>query len=117
MSGDWFDALAAALARARPRRAMAAALAAALTSGAVVPGGGPALAGQVYVEPACRGKGAKCRRGGQCCSGRCRKRKGKNGKKRRGVCRCSRYLEPCKDDGDCCSGDLSLVCASGKCET
>jgi hypothetical protein len=107
------DAFAVALARAQTRRAMIAALA-----GAIVAGERSASAGQPSTESTCRGKGTKCRRDGQCCSGRCRQPHGKHKKTRKGKCRCSPYLKPCQKDGDCCSLDgTPLVCASGKCQT
>jgi hypothetical protein len=113
MMMERFDAAAAALARARTRREWIGALAIAV-SGAILGRALPASAGQATVVSPCRGKRAKCRRGGQCCSGRCRKRKST----KKGTCRCSGYLKPCKKSGDCCllSGN-PLVCASGTCQT
>jgi hypothetical protein len=113
MMTEQFDAAAAALARARTRREWIGALAIAV-SGAILGRAIPVGAGQATVASPCRGKRSKCRRGGQCCSGRCRKRKSKN----RGRCRCSRYLEPCREDGDCCPlNGNPLVCASETCQT
>jgi hypothetical protein len=117
MTVEQFDTLVAAIARARTRRAVLAALAGSGTIGAALDKGTPASAGQLTLAPICRGFHAKCKRGGQCCSGQCRKRRGKN-KKKKGHCRCSTHLEPCHDDGDCCLLDgTPLVCASGKCQT
>jgi hypothetical protein len=45
-----------------------------------------------------KGKGERCRRGNQCCSGSCKRRKGK----KRGKCRCSPLQAPCSGDFDCC---------------
>lgn len=53
-----------------------------------------------------RGDGDRCRTGGQCCSGRCRKKRGK----RNGRCRCSPLGTPCGESPDCCNhrfGDLA----------
>ena len=118
MSGQGFDAIAVAMARARSRRALVAALAGATTIAGVLGIASPARAGQTtLVTPVCRGFRSKCKRGGQCCSGQCRKRRRKNGKKK-GKCRCSPYLTPCHEDGDCCLLDgLPLVCVNGNCET
>lgn len=104
MTGAWFDTIVAGLARARTRRAFASAVAAGVAFGA------PPIAA---AKP-CRGKRSTCRRNGQCCSGRCRKRQGKS----KGRCRCSRYLQPCRKNRDCCPLDgAPLVCASGTCQT
>lgn len=53
----------------------------------------------------------RCRRNGDCCSGRCRIKKNK----RKGRCRCSALRKPCFDNFDCC-GDItglsgSIVCS------
>jgi hypothetical protein len=59
-----------------------------------------------------RRPGKPCRRDGQCCSDRCKKRPGK----RKGTCRCSQMSAPCTQDTDCCSFDPfssdSAVCDS-----
>jgi hypothetical protein len=65
--------------------------------------GGPAVADPLLAgksPAACpkRGTGVRCRQHGQCCSGRCLRKKGK----RRGRCRCSRLLQPCAVNADCC---------------
>ncbi|MGH2615501.1 MAG: hypothetical protein ACRDJC_09705 [Thermomicrobiales bacterium] len=46
-----------------------------------------------------RGEGQRCRSGGQCCSNRCRKKKGK----RKGKCRCSPLGAKCGEAADCCN--------------
>lgn len=108
-----FDVMAAALARARTRRAWIVALTTGMT-GIILGNAGSARAGQVSAAPSCRGKRSKCRQGGQCCSGRCRKRQGK----KKGRCRCSGFLKPCRKSSDCCSLSGSpLVCVNGSCET
>ncbi len=58
-----------------------------------------------------KGPDERCRRNGDCCSGRCRIKKGK----RKGRCRCSQLRKPCFDNFDCC-GDItglqgSIVCS------
>ncbi|MGH2617595.1 MAG: hypothetical protein ACRDJC_20370 [Thermomicrobiales bacterium] len=117
MTGEGFDAVVAALARARTRRAAVAALASAVALGTALDKGTPASAGQATVAP-CRGKQAKCRKNAHCCSGRCRKRRGKNKNRKKGKCRCSRHLERCHKDSDCCAlGGMPLVCVDGTCET
>lgn len=114
MTDEAFDTIVAAMARARTRRALALALAGALAAGYALHGAAPSGGGGVAAAPQCRGKRSTCKRNGQCCSGRCRKRKGKS----TGRCRCSRYLEPCRTSRDCCSlNGMPLVCASGMCQT
>ena len=108
MTGAWFDAVVAALARARTRRAMIGPLASAVAARATF------ATVHVAAGQQCRGKRSTCRRNGQCCSGRCRRRKGTS----KGRCRCSRYLEPCRKGRDCCPLDgAPLVCASETCQT
>ena len=43
-------------------------------------------------------KGERCRRGRQCCSSRCKRKKGK----KKGRCRCSPLGARCATPGDCC---------------
>jgi hypothetical protein len=43
-------------------------------------------------------KGGRCRNDGQCCSGRCKKKKGK----RKGKCLCSPLQVRCSSSNDCC---------------
>lgn len=43
-------------------------------------------------------KGSRCRNGGQCCSGRCKKKKGQ----RKGKCQCSPLQAHCSSGSDCC---------------
>ena len=114
MTTERFDAATAVLAQARTRRAWTGALTIAV-SGAILGRAVSARAGQAAVATSCHGKRSKCRRSDQCCSGRCRKRKGNT----KGKCRCSRYLEPCRKSRDCCASAAPspLVCASGKCQT
>ena len=106
MSNDRFDAMLTALARARTRREMLAALAVASAAG-----------GALDTTPAsaqsngCRGVTSRCKRNGQCCSGRCRKRRGKKGR-----CRCSTQGKRCLETRDCCDGEGELVCDMGVCE-
>ncbi len=107
MSNDQFDAMLTALARARTRREMLAAVAVASAAG-----------GALDVTPAtaqsngCRGVTSRCKRDGQCCSGRCRKRRGK----KKGRCRCSTQGKRCLETRDCCDGEGELVCDEGSCE-
>lgn len=42
--------------------------------------------------------GARCRRGADCCSRSCQRKK----KKKKGRCACSALLKPCFDNFDCC---------------
>jgi hypothetical protein len=46
-------------------------------------------------------KKAKCRNDDECCSERCRKKKGR----KKGKCRCSRLQGRCTKDTDCCGHD------------
>jgi hypothetical protein len=50
-----------------------------------------------------RPKNAPCKKNGQCCSGRCKKRKGR----RKGKCRCGGFQAECSVDTDCCGHDPS----------
>jgi hypothetical protein len=126
MDHERFDALAIGLARARrPRRRALALLAGAALTGLLAP-----FRDEAAAEAGCRTDETKCRRGNQCCSGRCK----------RGACRpaphqdtCSTAREFCKvgapgrcgvGDSDCgcfrrlngaafCAGDLQLTfCAA-----
>jgi hypothetical protein len=58
----------------------------------------PVSAGMVEFPCLEKGAGERCKRSGQCCSGRCRKRRSK----RKGRCQCSRLTKPCGHDTDCC---------------
>ena len=55
---------------------------------------GPIIDGFCEEKP----KGGRCRRGGQCCSGRCKKKKNK----RKGKCQCSPLQARCSSGDDCC---------------
>jgi hypothetical protein len=114
MTSARFDTVVAALARARTRRAAFMVLIGPAVFYARRPGMSASAGGGVLAA-SCRGKGSNCRKGGNCCSGRCEKHRGKN--KKKGKCRCSRYLEPCSKDSDCCAFEAPLVCASGTCQT
>lgn len=50
-----------------------------------------------------RRKDAPCKKHGQCCSGKCKKRKGK----RKGKCRCGGLQAHCAADTDCCGQSAS----------
>lgn len=108
MSGDRFDAVLAALIQARSRREMFGAVAA-MVSGIALRD--EALAGDVTAS-ACRGRNEKCKRKSECCSERCRSRKG-NKKKRK--CQCSPEGERCLEVSDCCEDGVRLFCVSGFC--
>jgi hypothetical protein len=111
MSDERFDAFLMALARARTRRAMLAAVAASTTAATAL--SDTVWAGRATIE-ACESKGERCQEKTDCCSKRCRKRK--NAKK--GRCRCSREGQRCNDPLDCCVGPEDLFCAedSRRCE-
>lgn len=105
MSNDQFDAMLSALARARTRREMLAALgiATAGIAAADVPGEAQ--------NNGCRGVASRCKRDTQCCSGRCRQRRGK----KKGRCRCSTQGNRCLVTRDCCDGEDDLFCDGGIC--
>lgn len=97
MDGIRFDTLALAVAR---RGLLGSALALLVT--------GTRTRGIAALTLPCgeRGAGAGCRGNGQCCSNRCRTKKGK----RRGKCQCSPLGAPCGETADCCGsrpGDLT----------
>jgi hypothetical protein len=51
-----------------------------------------------------------CRRHGQCCTGRCDKRKGR--------CRCQHLAQSCKEDRNCCAAlGQPMRCQDGRCAT
>jgi hypothetical protein len=108
MTGDRFDNLLAALTRARSRREMLGAVAAMVTGIALRD---EALAGDVTAS-ACRARNEKCKRKSECCSERCRSRKGSKKKRK---CACSPEGERCLDVSDCCEDDIRLFCVSGFC--
>ncbi|MGH2617660.1 MAG: hypothetical protein ACRDJC_20700 [Thermomicrobiales bacterium] len=87
-----FDLLTRAIGR---RGLLASALALASNGHTPLP---PALAGGGPTGCAKRGAGTRCRKNGQCCSGRCKKKKGK----RKGKCRCSELRKPCRENTECC---------------
>lgn len=95
MDDGGFDALAKVLGRRRLVRA--ALLGVGLGGAATVAAGRRGATAQAEF---CQEKprGSRCRRGGQCCSGRCKRKKGKQ----RGKCLCGRLRAPCASDGDCC---------------
>ncbi len=68
---------------------------------------GLAQGGDVGIESHCELNGARCRRDGQCCSLKCKKRSGSN----RGRCKCASRGAGCKAAAGCCTG----YCASGTC--
>ena len=47
-------------------------------------------------------KGERCRKNGQCCSGRCKRKK----HKRNGTCRCSALGARCGANTDCCGHEM-----------
>jgi hypothetical protein len=106
VSNDRFDGMLTALAQARTRREMLAAVAVASAAGGALDAT-PASA----QSNGCRGVTSRCKRDGQCCSGRCRKRRGK----KKGRCRCSTQGKRCLVTGDCCNGEAELVCDMGVC--
>lgn len=61
-------------------------------------------------DPFCdeKEKGGRCRRSGQCCSGRCKKKKGK--------CLCSTLRTRCSASTDCC-GHLTSNSSTPQCKT
>jgi hypothetical protein len=104
MTADQFDSVLAALARARSRREMFAALAVATVAGSAALDAAPAAA-------VCRGRNERCKQKRECCSERCRSRKGKKRRK----CACTEEGERCLETADCCKGDVRLLCVSGFC--
>jgi hypothetical protein len=106
VSNERFDAMLAALAGARTRREMLAAVAVAATADSAL-NAVPATA----QSNGCRGITSRCKQDGHCCSGRCRKRRGK----KKGRCRCSTKDKRCLETRDCCDGELELVCDEGFC--
>jgi hypothetical protein len=92
MNSGRFDRLTRAIGR---RGLLAGAFA--LAAGSLPPPD-PVFAGKTPTGCPKRGVGARCRKDGQCCSGRCAKKQGK----RRGKCRCSRLGRPCAENRDCC---------------
>jgi hypothetical protein len=75
---------------------------------------------------ACKGRGDRCQKNDQCCSGQCvdrKPKKAKKGKKARknrkpgaeGVCDCSGLQERCKGPGDCCVA--AQFCRATSCST
>jgi hypothetical protein len=109
MTPDRFDTLLAALARARTRRDMIAAAVAVITAGTTVGESARAVDSAAAV---CRGRNEKCKHKRECCSERCRSRKGSKKKRK---CDCSPEGERCLDVSDCCEGDVRLFCVSGFC--
>lgn len=108
MDNQRFDALVQRLFAPSTRRAGLRAFLATLATAAV------SLA-MPHHAAACKSRGDRCQKDGQCCSGQCVNRKPKNknakkGKKARknrrpdaeGVCDCSGLQERCKGTGDCC---------------
>ncbi len=105
MNDARFDALAAMLAAARTRRAMLAALAAATVSGVAAPRHQEARAALV-----CRRRNERCNGKRECCSARCRQKKGKTRK-----CACSPEGKRCHEPSDCCSTGIQLFCVANYC--
>jgi hypothetical protein len=104
MDGHRFDLLSKSLATRDSRRSTLQALAASVL--AIGLGG----LGLEDASAQCKPEGKKCKKSGQCCSGKC---KGKKGKKK---CRCRALKEPCTGttgDNTCC-GDL--LCSTSACE-
>jgi hypothetical protein len=58
-----------------------------------------------------RRENAPCKKNGQCCSGKCKKRKGK----KKGKCRCGGLQAHCANDTDCC-GQSASVATSPQCD-
>ena len=100
MDAQRFDALARAMASGSTRR-QTLRLAGGGLAGALLAAVGLA---EAAAQDLCKPPGARCRRGGDCCSGLCRKRKGAT----RGRCRdCPSGTKPCAGScipaGDCCT--------------
>jgi hypothetical protein len=73
---------------------------------------GFAQEGEVGIEIKCLSNNKKCRRSSQCCSLKCSgARRGKQGKRRRGRCKCVGRGDACRADIGCCTG----VCRNGNC--
>jgi hypothetical protein len=94
MDATTFDLLTRVLGR---RAAVRAALGLVGLGGAVA-GTDNAAAGPTIAFCEAKTKGARCRRGRQCCSGRCKRKKGKH----KGRCRCSPLGARCATLDDCC---------------
>ena len=107
MSNEQFDALLGALARARTRREMLAAIGVGTAGAAAMEAPGGAQGN------GCRGVASRCKRDGQCCSGSCRTRRGR----KQGRCRCSTQGKRCVVARDCCDGGEELFCLGGFCES
>ena len=108
MRGDRFDGVLMTLVGSRTRRCLLSALTAAAAMKGVPRN--EMLAATVHTS-ACAPAGATCKRKADCCTERCRSRKGK--KKRR--CSCSVRGARCGQTGDCCKAAESLACVSGYC--
>lgn len=103
MTDHRFDAILTAVARARSRREWLAAF----TASALL-----APAPSAPAAAVCRGRNEKCKQKRECCSGRCRSRKGS---RKRRKCACSPEGERCLEVSDCCEGDIRLFCVAGRC--
>jgi hypothetical protein len=108
MTADRFDRLLAAMMRARSRREMLGALAGATASGALTR---EATRARGVHAGACLSRNERCKRKSECCSGRCRHRKGKPKRK----CVCSPRGAHCNATSDCCARGAVLLCVSGFC--
>jgi hypothetical protein len=109
MDGSRFDALTRALAEPASRRRLLGGLAGAISS---------AVLAAVGLDPEdaaakkkCRANGDKCRKGNQCCSGRCKDHICVKKRRDEGECRRDR---DCPDDGDPCT---AAVCDNQQCTT
>lgn len=101
-----FEALLRSLAEIGSRRAMLGQGLALATIGRGLPIGGDAAT--------CKGKTGRCGDDKECCSRRCKKRKGSD----KGRCRCSPYGARCRAAEDCCefAGNPDLHgCYDGRC--
>ena len=102
------DGIAKTLARGQSRRHVLRLLGGTVLSttlGATVRARAEAAAGT------CKSSGRKCKRGKDCCSGRCRNRR----------CRCSNFERRCRTNSDCCQGGgtayCDLRCLDADCDT
>ena len=94
---EYFDGIVKMLAAGQDRRRVLRLLGGTVLStvlGATLRAGADAAAGT------CRGPGKKCKRGNDCCSGRCKNNR----------CRCSGFERRCRTNSDCCQGGGTAYC-------
>jgi hypothetical protein len=115
LDADRFDRIAKTLTTQPSRRRMLSTLASLALGGAVVSAGRDEAAADH-----CRAPGKPCRKGTQCCSGFCNKRRGK--------CKqCPQHFKWCEaqdgciwetdccDDEECSQGAIDMLCCDGEC--